>query len=192
LMRRGVAGIAGWMLELPCFLSGGFHSSRSRSSCSVSRHSEHLKHIRICLRIACAAETDAVAASGHFRDAFVKSGLACEGMSRLRLTHVLVLVLGMLYVAGGIAETFRVLSSGDGGLAFWFGTLVGGGTLVLLGELAFRERPRLSFGLIAAGCIAGLLPTLWTILVPLFALTVLVLVGLRAGEEVEPRADSPS
>jgi hypothetical protein len=91
-----------------------------------------------------------------------------------------------------VAETVRVLSSGDGGLASWFGTLVGGGALILLGELAFRERPRLSFGLIAAGCIAGLLPTLWTILVPLFTLTVLVLVGLRAGEEVEPRPDSPS
>jgi hypothetical protein len=113
-------------------------------------------------------------------------------MRRLRQTHVLVLVLGMLYVAGGIAETIRVLSSGDGGLAFWFGTLVGGGTLILLGELVFRERPRLSFGLIALGCVAGLPPTLWTILVPLFALTVLVLAGLRAGEELEPRPDSPS
>jgi hypothetical protein len=108
------------------------------------------------------------------------------------MTHVLVLLLGTLYVAVGVAESIRVLSSGDGGLAFWFGTLVGGGALILLGELAFRERPRLSFGLIAAGCIAGLLPTLWTILVPLFTLTVLVLVGLRAGEEVEPRPDSPS
>jgi hypothetical protein len=120
------------------------------------------------------------------------AGSSVYRMRRPRLTHVLVLVLGVLYLVGGMAETIRVLSSGDGGLAFWFGTLVGGGALILLGEIAFRERPRLSFGLIAVGCIAGLLPTLWTILVPLFALTVLVLVGLRAGEAVEPRPDSPA
>lgn len=87
--------------------------------------------------------------------------------------------------------TIRVLTSGDGGLTFCFGTLVGGGSLVLLGELAFRERPRLSFGVIALGCVAGLLPTLWTILVPLFALTVLVLAGLPPARRVEPRPDSP-
>jgi len=37
------------------------------------------------------------------------------------------LFLGGLLVAAGIAETVRLVRSGDGGLVFWFGTLVGGG-----------------------------------------------------------------
>ena len=37
------------------------------------------------------------------------------------------ILLGGLLVAAGVAETVRLLRSGDGGLAFWFGTLVGGG-----------------------------------------------------------------
>src|SRR5687767_305502 len=55
-------------------------------------------------------------------------------VTRRRLTDVLVLLLGGLYLSAGVAETIRVVRSGDGGLAFWFGTLVGGGSMVLLGQ----------------------------------------------------------
>ena len=46
-----------------------------------------------------------------------------------RWTWWLGLFLGCLLIAGGVAETVRVVRSGDGGLLFWFGTLVGGGAL---------------------------------------------------------------
>ena len=57
-------------------------------------------------------------------------------MDRPRLRFWLTLGLGLLYVAAGIAESVRAVTSGDGGLWFWFGTLVGGGALVLSGMAA--------------------------------------------------------
>jgi len=97
-----------------------------------------------------------------------------------KLTDRLPVVLGVLYLVAGAAETIRVFTTGDGGLAFWFGTLVGGGVLVLLGALVFRERPRLYVGLVTVGALTGVLATLWTIVVPVLALAVIVLVIRRA------------
>jgi hypothetical protein len=100
-----------------------------------------------------------------------------------KLTDRLPVVLGALYLAAGVAETIRVFSTGDGGLAFWFGTLVGGGVLVLLGALVFRERPPLYVGLVVVGAVTGMLATMWTLVVPLLAITVIVLVIRRASRE---------
>ena len=91
-------------------------------------------------------------------------------------------VLGVLYVVAGILETIRVVTTGDGGLLFWFGTLVGGGTALLLGSLVFGGRPRLSRTLVVVGALAGVLATSWTLVVPLLALTV-VIVTLREGSQ---------
>jgi hypothetical protein len=96
-----------------------------------------------------------------------------------RVTDISVIVLGLLYVGLGVAETIRVLTSGDGGLAFWFGSLVGGGTTVLAGQ-ALRRRPRLSAWLVTVGGAAGVLATAWTLLVPVFAVVVIVLAWQRA------------
>ncbi len=49
------------------------------------------------------------------------------------------ILLGGLLVAAGVAETVRLLRTGDGGFAFWFGTLVGGGVLILVGPCSCRE-----------------------------------------------------
>lgn len=75
-------------------------------------------------------------------------------------------VLGSLLVVAGIAETVRLVRTGDGGFAFWFGTLVGGGLLVLTGTMLLPRRPHTGFILTAIGCAAGLLPTAWTLVVP--------------------------
>ena len=77
------------------------------------------------------------------------------------------ILLGGLLVAAGIAETVRLLRSGDGGFAFWFGTLVGGGALILIGTLLLPRKPVTGCVLTTVGCVAGLLPTMWTIVVPL-------------------------
>ena len=104
-------------------------------------------------------------------------------MTRQRLTDVLTLFLGVVYIVAGIAETTRAVVTGDGGIAFWFGSLVGGGVLILLGTLAFRDRPRLSCTLVCVGCLSGVLATMWTIVVPLVAVVVILLAVQRAGEE---------
>lgn len=51
------------------------------------------------------------------------------------------LFVGGLLVAAGVAETVRLVSTGDGGFWFWFPTLVGGGALVIAGTLLLARRP---------------------------------------------------
>ena len=96
-------------------------------------------------------------------------------MDRPRLRFWLTLGLGLLYVAAGIAETVRAVTSGDGGLWFWFGTLVGGGALVLSGMAASSRHPHVGRTLICVGSMMGVLATGWTLVVPLIAVAVVVL-----------------
>ena len=96
------------------------------------------------------------------------------------------LLLGVLLIAAGVAETIRVLRSGDGGLAFWFGTLVGGGLLILVGTLLLPRRPLAGGVLTCLGCLAGLLPTMWTVVVPILLITLGIAAASRAA--ATPRA----
>jgi hypothetical protein len=107
---------------------------------------------------------------------------------RTRITGKLAVSLGCLFVALGIAETIRAVRSGDGGIWFWFGSLVGGGTLVIGGWRLRRRWPGWSAALVAIGSLAGTIATMWTLVVPLAALTLVVLVVLAAGEEHDSRA----
>ncbi|MFD7074943.1 hypothetical protein ACFV9G_12085 [Nocardioides sp. NPDC059952] len=101
------------------------------------------------------------------------------------------LFLGCLLLAAGAAETVRVVRSGDGGLLFWFGTLVGGGALVLAGTLLLPRRPRRGFVLTTIGCAAGLLPTSWTVIVPVMLVVLTIASGRRAAAApVESRVRS--
>ena len=97
-----------------------------------------------------------------------------------RRTWWLGVVLGSLLLALAVAETFRVLASGDGGLLFWLGTLGGGGALVLAGTLLADRMPRPALVMTVVGCVAGILPTMWTLVIPLLLLTLAVL-RLRPG-----------
>ena len=83
--------------------------------------------------------------------------------------------LGLLYVAAGVAESVRAVTSGDGGLWFWFGTLVGGGALVLSGMAVSSRHPNVGRTLICVGSMMGVLATGWTLVVPLIAVAVVVL-----------------
>ena len=65
-----------------------------------------------------------------------------------------------------MAETVRVVRSADPGLLFWLGTLVAGGVLILLGTLLLPRRPTPGSVLVTLGCVVGLLPTMWTVIVP--------------------------
>jgi hypothetical protein len=84
------------------------------------------------------------------------------------------LFLGCLLIVAGVAETIRLTRSGDGGLLFWFPTLVGGGALILAGTLLLPRRPTLGAALTVAGCIAGMLPTMWTLIVPVLLIVLAV------------------
>lgn len=100
------------------------------------------------------------------------------------------IVLGVLLIAAGAAETVRLMRSGDGGLIFWFGTLVGGGKLILAGTV-LRARPsRAGWPLVVSGCILGIPGTEWTIVFPLLLITLAVLTAREAAAEVEPPAAS--
>jgi len=94
------------------------------------------------------------------------------------------LFLGTLLVAAGIAETVRVVRSGDGGLAFWFGTLVGGGILVLTGTLLLPRRPVPGCVLTSIGCLAGVVPTLWTLIVPMMLLALMIVSARQAARSM--------
>ena len=96
-------------------------------------------------------------------------------MDRPRLRFWLTLGLGLLYVAAGVAESVRAVTSGDGGLWFWFGTLVGGGALVLSGMAVSSRHPNVGRTLICVGSMMGVLATGWTLVVPLIAVAVVVL-----------------
>ncbi len=92
-----------------------------------------------------------------------------------RRTWWLGIGVGCLLLALGVAETVRAVTSGDGGVAFWFGTLVGGGALVVAGTLLAERMPGPALGLTILGCVAGILPTMWTLVVPLLLITLMLM-----------------
>jgi hypothetical protein len=104
----------------------------------------------------------------------------------------LALVLGIVFILTGIAETVRAVRSGDGGLPFWFGSLCGGGTLILVGAFSLSRRRWLSFSLTAIGCLAAATATMWTLVLPLLATLLLVLALLRAIREIQPANSAPT
>jgi hypothetical protein len=108
-----------------------------------------------------------------------------------RWTRWLGLFLGCLLIVAGIAETVRLLSTGAGGLWFWFPTLVGGGALILAGTLLRPTRPTLATRLTVVGCLAGMLPTMWTLVVPVLLIVLAVLsVSRQQGHPGDEAADS--
>jgi len=84
----------------------------------------------------------------------------------------------------------RAVRSGDGGVPFWFGSLVGGGTLVLLGTFLRTRGARAGVPLLVVGALAGVLATAWTLVVPVLALVLVVLV-VRDDQDTGPASASP-
>lgn len=86
------------------------------------------------------------------------------------------LLLGILLSCGYRRDIPR---GGDGGHVFWFGTLVGGGALILVGTYLLPQRPIAGGVLTGLGCLAGLPPTMWTVVVPLLHITLAVAAASR-------------
>ena len=99
-------------------------------------------------------------------------------------TRRLALVLGVVYAVACVAES---VAHRDGGLAFWFGTLFVASALVLGGTLRPARNPFVSGGMVAVGAAVGMLPTMWTVVVPIFAVVVIVLSVVDAGQRYDER-----
>jgi hypothetical protein len=94
--------------------------------------------------------------------------------------RVLALVLGVVFILLGIAETVFAIRGGGGGAPFWFGSLCVGGVLILIGTFAISGRVWLSFSLTAVGSLAAANATMWTIILPLLAAVLFFLALLGA------------
>ena len=99
-------------------------------------------------------------------------------------TRRLSLTLGVVYAVDCVVETVAHL---DDGVAFWFGTTFVAALLVLLGTLRPTRNPFVSGGMVALGAAVGILPTAWTVLVPVLAVVVIVLTVLDAGFKYDER-----
>jgi hypothetical protein len=99
-------------------------------------------------------------------------------------TRRLSLTLGIVYAVDCVVETATHL---DDGLAFWFGTTFVAALLVLLGTLRPTRNPLVCGGTVALGAAIGILPTAWTVLVPVLAVVVIVLTVLDAGYKYDER-----
>jgi len=104
-------------------------------------------------------------------------------MPRVRVTRtpsVLGGVLGSLYLVFGVLEGITHLDE-PASLAFWLPALLGGGTLVLIGVFRVTEPAWLSTLLVGGGLFAASLATAWTVLLPVAAAALFVLVVRRSG-----------
>jgi hypothetical protein len=93
--------------------------------------------------------------------------------------------VGIVFIGLGVVEvSVRVLSSDPidaQAVVYWFVTLCGGGTLVLLGSF-FIRRPGWALAAVVIGCLLGMIATIWTVLLPLAALALVVLSILQIGK----------
>jgi hypothetical protein len=93
---------------------------------------------------------------------------------KLPATRTLCTCLGGIYLVMGVLE---VVTHRDGtavGLLFWGGSLLGGGALVLAGTVLQPPHRATGLALVTIGTVLGINATLWTVLVPAFAVFVLV------------------
>ena len=102
-----------------------------------------------------------------------------DGVSKAALVSGTILALG--YIAAGVIGWLADVTDGDGSdLAFWLLLLLGGGLLILLGLFRFTSPPALAVALVAIGALAGALALVWSIVAPVLAVALIVLMLLRA------------
>jgi hypothetical protein len=89
-------------------------------------------------------------------------------------------VLGLGYVLAGVVGVALGASEDGSDVFWWLLLLVGGGALVLAGAFALASRPVLSAVVTALGAVAGALALVWSIVAPLLAFVLVVLVVVRA------------
>jgi hypothetical protein len=103
---------------------------------------------------------------------------------RRRWTRRLGIVLGLVFAVDCVIET---LAHRSDGVAYWFGTTFAATVLVLAGSLHRWANPFIGAILVAVGAAVGLLPTAWTVVVPVFAFGVVALTIVDAGLTADGR-----
>jgi hypothetical protein len=96
---------------------------------------------------------------------------------RTPLARWLTVVLAAIYAVLGSLEVILRLDDPDpdyGAMAFLGGTLLGGAAIILVGLFAPLP-PKYEVPVIMVGLVAGLMATLWTLVVPILAIAIVVL-----------------
>jgi len=106
-----------------------------------------------------------------------------------RVTRILGTIVGGGFLVLGGAELVTRLDD-PLPLLFWLPTLWGGGVMVLIGVFRMTAQPTLSIALVVVGTAAGLLASVWTILMPVLGLTLVVLTILNTGRQDLVPADN--
>lgn len=87
--------------------------------------------------------------------------------------------VGIAYILFGAIEVIVRVASDDplevGVMTFFVVTLCGAGALVLIGSFVVPRPSWRSFAFVAVGCVFGTLLTIWTLLLPILAVTLVVL-----------------
>jgi hypothetical protein len=93
---------------------------------------------------------------------------------RLPEAKPLGMTLGMVYLALGVFELSTHRNDSDLALLFWGGSLVGGGALVLGGTFLSGSHRAGGLTMLTLGVVLGMNATLWSLVLPVFAVIVLV------------------
>lgn len=91
-----------------------------------------------------------------------------------RSVRVLGAIVGGALIVLGFGE-FVVRLDEPAPLLFWLPTLWGGGGLILFGVFGKTVAPRNSKILVILGAVIGLLPTMWTVILPILSVGLVVL-----------------
>lgn len=106
-------------------------------------------------------------------------------VARDRAARWLAWGVGIVFIVLGVVEVaVRVLSSDPidtEAVVYWFVTLCGGGTLVLLGSFVIT-RPGWALAAVVLGCLMGIIATIWTLVLPVAALALVILTILQVGK----------
>lgn len=87
------------------------------------------------------------------------------GEGLVSATRFLVLALSALYMVGSVAGLFLLDFDSTRDTLLWVGFLLGGATLMLVGQLVLARGGRSAL-LVSLGAALGGLPLFWTLLVP--------------------------
>lgn len=106
-------------------------------------------------------------------------------VARARAARWLAWSVGIVFIVVGIVEVAVALLSSDPidkeAVVYWFLTLCGGGSLVLLGSFVITG-PGWALATVVIGCLMGMIATAWTVLLPVAALALVVLSILQIGK----------
>jgi hypothetical protein len=87
------------------------------------------------------------------------------GEGLVSATRFLVLALSVLYIVGSLSGLFLLDFDSTRDSLLWVGFLLGGATLMLVGQLVVPRGGRSAL-LVSLGAVLGGLPLFWTLLVP--------------------------